>query len=102
MDSSVNDVLEDMIDDVDPVQEDAVKPRGLDADAILDTIVPSSVDWKDTVRNHPVMSVAGVGVVGFLVGRARGSMIVSGLTAALSTAMTRQLSDVFEGDFFDL
>ena len=101
MDSSLNDLLDDVVDDAEENQNEGVRPRGLDADAILDTLVPSSVDWKDTVRNHPMMSVAGVGIVGYLVGRTKGSMIMAGLAAALSSAMTRQLSDVFEGDFFD-
>ena len=46
-------------------------------------------------------SSAAVGLVGYLVGRTKGATIMSGLTAALSAAMMRQLSDVFEGDFFD-
>ncbi|MCD4750341.1 MAG: hypothetical protein K8R59_13295 [Thermoanaerobaculales bacterium] len=101
MDSSLNDLLDDVVDDAEENQNEEARSRGLDADAILDTLVPSSVDWKDTVRNHPMMSVAGVGIVGYLVGRTKGSMIMAGLTAALSTALTRQLGDVFEGDFFD-
>lgn len=75
--------------------------RPFDADAILDTLVPHSIDWRDTVRRHPVGAVACVGVVGYLVGRTKGSTIMAGLTAGISTALTRQLSDVFDGDFFD-
>jgi hypothetical protein len=75
--------------------------RRLDADAILDTLVPASIDWRDTVRRHPIGSVACVGLVGYLVGRTKGAAIMAGLTAGLSSAMMRQLSDVFEGDFFD-
>jgi len=73
----------------------------LDADAILDTLVPGSIDWRDTVRRHPLGSVAVVGLVGYLVGRTKGSAIMAGITAGLSTALMRQLSDVFDGDFFD-
>jgi hypothetical protein len=73
----------------------------LDADAILDTLVPGSIDWRDTVRRHPLGTVAVVGLVGYLVGRTKGSAIMAGITAGLSTAMMRQLSDVFDGDFFD-
>jgi hypothetical protein len=73
----------------------------LNADAILDTLVPGSIDWRDTVRRHPLGSVAVVGLVGYLVGRTKGSNIMAGMTAGLSSAMMRQLSDVFEGDFFD-
>jgi hypothetical protein len=45
--------------------------------------------------------VAAVGLVGYLVGRTKGAAIMAGITAGLSTAMMRQLSDVFDGDFFD-
>ena len=76
-------------------------PRRLDADAILDTLVPGSIDWRDTVRRHPIGSVACVGLVGYLVGRTKGAAIMAGITAGLSSAMMRQLSDVFEGDFFE-
>ncbi len=75
--------------------------RSLDPDAILDTLVPQSIDWRGTVRRHPMVSVIGVGLVGYLVGRTKGAAIMTGVTAGLSTALMRQLSDVFEGDFFD-
>ncbi len=96
-----NDEIENDVDGFEALEEEAIKPRRLDADAILDTLVPSTVDWRATVGRHPVMSVIGVGVVGYLVGRARGSMIMTGVSAAVSTAMMRQLGDVFDGDFFD-
>jgi hypothetical protein len=75
--------------------------RPFDADTILDTLVPQSIDWRGTVRRHPIGAVAVVGLVGYLVGRTKGAAIMAGMTAGLSTALTRQLSDVFEGDFFD-
>lgn len=77
------------------------EPKGLDADVILDTLIPSSIDWRSTVRRHPVGSVLAVGLAGYLLGRSRGSAIMAGLTAGLSTVITRQLSDVFEGEFFE-
>ncbi|MCP4897245.1 MAG: hypothetical protein GY906_09775 [bacterium] len=73
----------------------------LDADSILDTIVPDTIDWRNTVRRHPIGSVLAVGLVGYVVGRTKGAMIMAGMTAGLSSAMMRQLSDVFEGDFFE-
>jgi len=93
-----------VVDEFENEVEDSVekgKPRGIDPDAILDTLVPESIDWRSTVRRFPGLSVAGVALVGYVVGRTKGGVIVSGLTAALSSAMMRQLSDVFDGDFFD-
>ena len=103
MDRTLEDQLDSMIDetdDFDPV-DDTKTARRIDADSILDSLVPNSIDWRDTVSRHPVGSVLIIGLVGYLVGRTKGSTIMSGITAGLSAAMMRQLSDVFEGDFFD-
>jgi hypothetical protein len=89
---------DDPIDDLDDVSEPA---KRIDADSILDSIVPQTIDWRGTVGRHPLGSVLCVGLVGYLVGRTKGASIMAGLTAGLSAAMMRQLSDVFEGDFFD-
>jgi len=106
MDRSLEEPLDSMVDEdeFDPIDDDVdggTTSRSIDADSILDSLVPKSIDWRDTVRRHPVGSVLGVGLVGYLVGRTKGATIMAGLTAALSAAMMRQLSDVFEGDFFD-
>ena len=94
----------------DPLDDDALEEqqldsasgaRSLDADSILDSLVPQSIDWRGTVSRHPFGSVACVALVGYLVGRTKGSSIVAGITAGLSSGIMRQLSDVFEGDFFD-
>jgi len=107
MDRTVEERLDSMMDDDDdfddgdnPTEESTVARR-IDADSILDSLVPNSIDWRDTVRRHPIGSVLCVGLVGYLVGRTKGSTIMAGITAGMSAAMMRQLSDVFEGDFFD-
>jgi len=100
MDDELDDVLEPE-EEERPARGAAGIARSLDADAILDTLVPGSIDWRDTVRRHPIGSVAAVGLVGYLVGRTKGAAIMAGITAGLSTAMMRQLSDVFDGEFFD-
>ncbi len=97
-DTMVDDVEDTPLDDM---TGDADSARRLDADTILDSLVPHSIDWRDTVRRHPFGSVASVGLVGYLIGRAKGASIMAGITAGLSAGIMRQLSDVFEGDFFD-
>jgi hypothetical protein len=109
MDRKLDEELDDLLDDdSDDEPEDEAGPdadaplaRRIDADSILDSLVPSTIDWRDTVRRHPVGSVLCVGLVGYLVGRTKGAAIMSGITAGLSAAMMRQLADVFEGDFFE-
>lgn len=97
-----NDDLHDLDqDDFDRGDIEDRPAMRLDPDSILDSLVPSSIDWRDTVSRHPLASVVSVGLVGYLVGRAKGSAIMTGVSAGLSSALTRQLSDVFEGDFFD-
>jgi len=92
---AVEDAAEDgLIDELNSAQR-------IDVDSILDSLVPQSIDWRETVRRHPFGSVACVGLVGYLVGRSKGASIMTGITAALSAGIMRQLSDVFEGDFFD-
>ena len=86
---------------VDELTDDLGAARQIDVDSILDSLVPQSIDWRETVRRHPFGSVACVGLVGYLVGRSKGASIMTGITAALSAGIMRQLSDVFEGDFFD-
>jgi len=100
-DPSLSDAFEFDAEDTEHDGDQTPTPRQFDADTIMDTLVPSTVDWRGTVGRHPVLSVVGVGIVGYLVGRSRGSMILTGVSTALSAAMMRQLGDVFEGDFFD-
>lgn len=103
MERTLEDQLDSIVDDTEDLDSDdeTTTARRIDADSILDSLVPQSIDWRDTVRRYPVVSVAAVGLVGYLVGRTKGSTIMSGVTAGLSAAMMRHLSDVFEGDFFD-
>lgn len=99
MEDSRADALEDATED--DLMDDLNSARRIDADTILDSLVPDSIDWRETVRRHPFGSVACVGLVGYLVGRTKGASIMAGITAGLSSGIMRQLSDVFEGDFFD-
>jgi hypothetical protein len=99
-------MVDNFVDDLDDMDAEASETndsglRRLDADSILDSLVPQSIDWRETVRRHPVGSVACVGLVGYLVGRTKGASIMAGVTAGLSSGIMRQLADVFEGDFFD-
>ncbi len=99
MEEKQADVLEEVAEN--DLGEDLTTARRIDADSILDSIVPQSIDWRETVGRHPFGSVAVVGLVGYLVGRTKGASIMAGITAGLSAGIMRQLSDVFEGDFFD-
>jgi hypothetical protein len=73
----------------------------LNADFLLDKVIPDEIDWRDLVRSHPIISVSVAATLGFLIGRSRGGAIVAGASAAVTTAVMRQLSDVFEGEVFE-
>jgi len=81
--------------------ESAARPRRLNADYLLDKVIPGEVDWRDLVRRHPWASVGLAAALGFLIGRSKGTAIVAGASAALSAAVMRQLGDVFETESFE-
>jgi len=82
-------------------EERSSSGQRLDADFLLDKVIPGEIDWRDLVRRHPLVCVGVAGALGFLIGRARGAAIVAGASAALTSAVMRQLSDVFEGEVFE-
>jgi hypothetical protein len=75
--------------------------KRLDADFLLDKVIPDEIDWRDLVRRHPFLAVGVVAGLGFLIGRSKGAAIVAGASAAVTGAVMRQLSDVLEGDVFE-
>jgi hypothetical protein len=89
--------------EAEPATEDErrVTRQRLDADFLLDKVIPDEIDWRDLVRRHPMVSVSVAAALGFLIGRSRGGAIVAGASAAVTTAVMRQLSDVFEGEVFE-
>ena len=88
--------------DLDDDEDDAgAGRRRLDADFLLDKVIPAEVDWRDLVRRHPMVAIGVAAGLGFLVGRSKGAAIVAGASAALTGAVMRQLSDVLDGEVFE-
>jgi hypothetical protein len=75
--------------------------RRLDADFLVDKMMPRDLEWRESVRRHPIVSVAVAAGVGFLIGRSKGPAIVAGVSGAVTNAVMRQLSDVLEGEVFE-
>jgi hypothetical protein len=73
----------------------------LNADFVLDKVIPDEIDWRDLVRRHPMLSVGVAAALGFLIGRSKGAAIVAGASAAVSAGVMRQLSDVLDGEVFE-
>jgi hypothetical protein len=84
-----------------PEDAAAAEHKRLDADFLLDKVIPDEIDWRDLVRRHPVAAVGVAATLGFLLGRAKGAAIVAGASAAVTSAVMRQLSDVLDAESFE-
>jgi hypothetical protein len=82
-------------------EEAGQRRQRLNADFLLDKVIPNEIDWRDLVRRHPMLSVGVAAGLGFLIGRSKGAAIVAGASAAVSAAVMRQLSDVLDGEVFE-
>ncbi len=82
-------------------EEPVAERQRLDADFLLDKVIPDEIDWRDLVRRHPMLSVGVAAALGFVIGRSKGAAIVAGASAAVSAAVMRQLSDVLDGEVFE-
>ncbi len=82
-------------------QEEGVQRHRLDADLLLDKVIPDEIDWRDLVRRHPMLAVGVAAGLGFLIGRSKGAAIVAGVSAAVTSGVMRQLSDVLDGEVFE-
>lgn len=90
------------LEDQDFAEENEPRRRQrLDADFLLDKIIPGEIDWRDLVRRHPLLSVSLAAGLGFLIGRSKGSAIIAGASAAVTSAVMRQLSGVLDTDVFE-
>jgi len=88
--------------EIEDDEEDAgARRQRLNADFLLDKVIPDEIDWRDLVRRHPVLTIAVAAGLGFAIGRSRGAAIVAGASAAVTSAVMRQLSDVLEGEVFE-
>ncbi|MEW6336096.1 MAG: hypothetical protein ACOY3Y_02500 [Acidobacteriota bacterium] len=87
--------------DLEDEEAEAQSRQRLNADFLLDKVIPGDIDWRDLVRRHPLLSVGVAATLGFLIGRAKGAAIVAGASAAVTATVMRQLSDVLDGDLLE-
>lgn len=88
-------------DDDDEDDFDLGARKRLDADFLLDKVIPGDVDWRGLVRRHPLVAVGVAAGLGLVIGRSKGPAIVAGISAAMTSTVMHQLSDVFDGDVFE-
>ena len=94
-------VEKELFDLEGPDDDVGEEQKRLNADSLLDRVIPDQIDWRDLVRRFPLISIGAAAGLGFLLGRARGGAIVAGVSVGLTNAVMRQLSDVFEGEVFE-
>jgi hypothetical protein len=87
--------------DLEEEDAEAQAKQRLNADFLLDRVIPGDIDWRDLVRRHPLLSVGVAATLGFLIGRSKGAAIVAGASAAVTATVMRQLSDVLDGDLLE-
>lgn len=85
----------------EPEGEGREERRRLDADFLVDKMMPRDLEWRETVRKHPLVSIGVAAGIGLLIGRSKGPAIVAGVSSAVTNAVMRQLSDVLEGEVFE-
>lgn len=67
------------------------EPRPAAAEELLDGLLPPALDWRGVLGRWPLAALAAVGVVGYLVGRSRGDVIVDGVRAGLARTLAERL-----------
>lgn len=82
-------------------EDEPSRRQRLDADFLIDKVIPGEIDWRELVRRHPLFSVSLAAGLGFLIGRSKGSAIIAGVSAALTSAVMRQLSGLLDTDLFE-
>jgi hypothetical protein len=101
VDDERDDTAPEVVEGEETKVEESPRRQRLDADFLLDKVIPDEIDWRDLVRRHPFIAVGVAAGLGFALGRGRGAAIVAGASTAISAAVMRQLSDVFEGEVFE-
>ncbi len=62
------------------------------ADTVVDELLPGELDWRSKVRAYPKASVIVAAGIGFLLGRARGSLLFTSITSFATDEVTRNIT----------
>jgi hypothetical protein len=78
-----------------PLPEEPEVEGGTLADELLDELMPPDLDWRRTVRRHPLPALLVAGAVGYWLGRSRrGALLAEGLLGALALGATRRIGEL--------
>lgn len=62
------------------------------ADAVVDELLPGELDWRSKVRAYPKAAMIVAAAIGFLLGRARGSLLFTSITSFAADEVTRNIT----------
>lgn len=83
---------------VDPVEKGTVDDAPRFADQLVDDLLPHEIDWRRLVTSYPLASLALAGVGGWVLGRARGAVIVGSLAGFASETLSRNINALIGED----
>jgi hypothetical protein len=63
-------------------------------EAILDEILPESLDWERLVRTYPVPALAVAAAGGFYLGLRHGTTILAALSSYIAAEVSRNVGDL--------
>ena len=64
------------------------------ADKVIDDLLPERLDWQRLVRNYPLPALAIAALGGYWLGRHRGKVVVTALSAFAATAVSEQVNEM--------
>ena len=66
--------------------------QGLQADHLVDQLMPEELDWQHLVRAYPFAALSVAALGGFLLGRSRGRAIVVALSGFAADSLTENVN----------
>ena len=67
-------------------------------DAVVDELMPSDFDWRRTVYQYPIASLAVAAIGGYFLGRSRGEEILAALSLFAADQVTGQVNELLGKD----
>ena len=64
------------------------------ADKVIDDLLPERLDWQRLVRNYPLPALAIAALGGYWLGRHRGTVVVTALSAFAATGVSEQVNEM--------